>query len=238
MTPKTIKKIIFFLFLITSLQNTYAQKKKIGLLLHVYGPYFFTNTSIPINTTGAFNMYFSAKDSIDEGNKFNQAFTYFKSNTISPYDSILNIYSHLLDNLNHELVIVEDNINDKNAFPIFKKAKTNFNFFLQDLTSLKDKYGIDSLLTLTVYYGFLVEKYMAINLDKKTLYKGKVMLIDLTNNKITSNTHITDIQNIKNWNQPPNYPSIIQSYNKLLQEKLYPSIKEKLLKIMNGSKMP
>lgn len=225
--------ILLFLFFYVS-SMSYAQKKRIGFICTVKGPAFFTSNLILINGNGAFNTYFQKYDSLKTDNKFKEIFTFYQDSIISPKNKIADLCNTTLDSFSYEPIIITENINDRSQYPELKKAKTDFSFFLQDISGLKEKYNIDSLLILNVNYGFELEKIMGINSDKRIKINGKIMLIDIHSNKIRSNGHFSETRNIKNWNQPPSYPTFVESYNKALHDEFLPKCQKKLINVLNG----
>ncbi len=227
------RKIILLLLTAVAANITSGQVKKIGLLINIKGPKFITRN---YDYFGAYmNYHVKENDSIKPDNKFVDIFSFYKGNINNPKNEIVKNSSDVLYEYKYTPVLIEEDIDNDTPFPAFKKAKTDLSFFRKNLYHLKEKYGFDSLIIINGAYGFELEKLTLINGDKKNNIHCKILLIDLKSNKTKSHGNIEVIKNIKNWNQPPNYPTVIESYNELITNDFIPKLKKKINSLCEGN---
>ncbi|QES87217.1 hypothetical protein [Rhizosphaericola mali] len=232
-----IKLINIFLLLVFVTVDLSAQQKKIGVYCEINGPIFFERGPLILNVPSE-RSRLKKVDSSDINSKFEDLFNFYKNNISNPTLELGRIADTILNDNNYSVILIKENFSDDSIFPVFKKSKTDRSFFQKDLRSLKEKYGVDSIILIRGEYGFELEKiYSFANGDKRNSMLLRITLIDLNNNRLRAYGERYTTRIVLHWNQPPNYPTVAEGYNDLFYNKIIPMFKRKMKNLLEGKKM-
>ena len=206
---------LFIILLVVSPTLFYSQpnqnKKRIGFVFKIEGPYkIHRETFLNMTITGGND---SQKD------EYYDAINFLKTDKVNPTEKLKQYYVNEMTWRGFDLVILNEDLVESN-FPVLNPKK-NKQFYL-DMTSLKKKYNVDEVFIVQGKYGLEFEDLG----DKRTNIFLNNFMVSSADNKITKKFTIQEIQNIKKKNllNPPDYPNIVESMNKLLEEKILSEI--------------
>ena len=217
-----MKKFIVFLIVLFNL-NSFSQTEskgiKIGVCFEMRGPYRFKREAMQ-GTVTEFN-------NDDPSDPYYDAIEFFKTEKVNPTNILLKNY---LDNLKlngFNPIIINEKL-DKINFPDYKSQRNKF--YPKDLSYLKKQYDLDYVLIIYGDYGFEFERIGVIGGDKRTHITLYNSFANVNSNEIIEKFRVTDIKNIKKKNllSPPDYPNIVESMGRLLNERILPELKDKV----------
>ena len=211
----------FLCLMFVSFFNSQIQNEKIGVIFRFYGPLIINRQlikEIPKNYQ---------KDT--EISKYYDAVLAMENDNINPTQRIVDFYMTALKDKNVETVLIEKPLIVA-SFPIFdNKGK----FYKLDMRSIKNDYNLSKILIIECTYGFEFENIGLITGDKRTNIIISTSLVKTDDNSIIKSFIVQNIKNIpkKNLLNPPTYPNIEESMNKLLLERIFPDLQAKLQKL-------
>ncbi|CAD0003684.1 hypothetical protein [Flavobacterium salmonis] len=216
------KKIFLILFIAALFNFSYSQnfeKKKIGVIFNINGPYRITRQAMS-NTI--------EKSNVDKKDMFYGAYKFLETGKGNPTERIINAYLKNLASFNVEIIQIKDTIISGGNYPnyVYEKQEYTSDY----LKNTKTKYNLDYLLVVNGQFGIEFEKAGYINGDKRTNIFLRNDFINLETNEEVSNFNVGNISNIKKKNilSPPNFPNIEESMNNLLNDKVLPEIERKI----------
>ena len=156
-----LKKIFLFISIVILFNFSYSQnfeKKKIGVIFNINGPYRITRQAMS-NTI--------EKSNIDKKDMFYSAYMFLETGKGNPTERITKQYLKNLASLNVEIIQIKDTINKANS-PIFVWTKPEY--VSDDLKKTKTKYNLDYLLIVDGQFGIEFEKAGALMEIKEQIY--------------------------------------------------------------------
>lgn len=218
-----MKRIIFFNVIIALIfanmlsAQSNISNENIGIIFRIEGP-------CKIHRSMIYNIISSQNDS------YTSAIKYMKNENINPTKRLKQNYIDKLKVKYPNLVVIDDSLSVEN-FPL--NSIENSKTYKLNLTKLKTKFNIGKVLIVDGFYGLEFESIGFISGDKRTNISLTNYFVNLDNNIIDEKFYVGDIKNIKKKNllNPPNYPNIVESMNRLLDERVLPQIFSKLEKI-------
>ena len=220
-----MKKLIF-LFLLTLVFNAgftqnQESRKKIGLIFNISGPYDISRQTL-INMVGS-------SDKIDQSNPYYEAIKFLGADKCNPTEKIENYYLESLKALNFEPTIIREKIENIDLPKFNMQGKKKFSL---DLKYFKNKYDIDYIIMVGGIFGMEFENIGFISGDKRTHISLRNTFININTNEIKDKFDIGNIKNIKKKNliNPPDFPNVLESMERLLNERIFPEIKNKLVR--------
>lgn len=219
-----MKKIalLFSFFILLFANSIYSQsdkvKERIGVIFRINGPFEIHSNTI-FGTA-------SAKDSISKESKYYDAIMFLKSEKANPTSIIKEFYINSIRLEGYDLVVIDEELNEKN-FPFFESKKNKY--FDLNIKVLKEKYNVDKVLIVFGGFGFEIENFG----DKRTNIALNNFIVNTNTNIIEKRFYIGNIKNIKKDNllNPPDYPNIVESMNRLLDERIFPEVKSMIEKL-------
>lgn len=215
-----------FLFTILSLtfynilsSQTNQNNDKIGIIFKIEGPYKIYRDAI-------YNITSKDGNSVDN-DKYADAIYFFKTEKVNPTEKLKEYYMNQIKLNGFDPILLSENLTEDN-FPAVN-SKTNKQYSL-DMTILKRKYNIDRVLIVIGIYGLEFENIGIFDGDKRTNISLSNFVVNTNDNDINKKFQVGNIKNIKKKNllSPPDYPNIVESMNRLLNERIFPEIKLKL----------
>lgn len=216
-----LKKIFLFISIVVLFNFSYSQnleKKKIGVIFNINGPYRITRQAMS-NTI--------EKSNVEKKDMFYSAYKFLETGKGNPTERIIKTYLKSLASLNVEITQIKDTISEGN-YPNYVYEKQEY--ASDYLNNTKMKYNLDYLLIINGQFGIEFEKAGVFNGDKRTNIFLSNDFIDLETKEVVSNFNVGNISNIKKKNilSPPNFPNIDVSMNNLLNDKVLPEIENKI----------
>lgn len=216
-----LKKVFLFISVVILFNFSYSQnfeKKKIGVIFNINGPYRITRQAMS-NTI--------EKSNVDKKDMFYNAYKFLETGKGNPTERIIKEYLKNLASLNVEIIQIKDTISEGN-YPNYVYEKQEY--ASDYLNSTKMKYNLDYLLIINGQFGIEFEKAGVFNGDKRTNIFLSNDFINLETKDVVSNFNVGNISNIKKKNilSPPNFPNIEESMNNLLNDKVLPEIGNKI----------
>ncbi len=209
------------LFVITNLSftQTNLNQEKIGIIFKTEGPF-------KIYRNGPMNINFNQENDSEE-NKYFDAINFLKNEKANPTVRLKEFYINQLKSSGFEFVIIPEELNEQN-FPLLNSKKNRF--FRLNVSTLKNKYNINKVLIVNIQFGFEFEHVGVLGGDKRTSISINNFVVDINNNEIYRKFTVENIKNIKKKDliNPPDYPNIVESMDRLLNERIYPEITKKI----------
>lgn len=208
----TVIIAILFANVLSAQSNISAEN--IGIIFKIDGPF-------KIHRSMIYNIISSKNEDYDS------AIKYMKNESINPTLKLKQNYILKLKVKYPNLIVIDDSLSVKN-FPL--NSIENSKTYKLNLTTLKSKFNIEKILIVDGFYGLEFESIGFISGDKRTNISLINYFVNLSDNKIEKKFYVGNIKNItkKDLLNPPNYPNIVESMNRLLYERVLPEIDVKL----------
>lgn len=217
-----MKKILFLLISLVSI-TAFSQnsKGKIGVVFNISGPFKIFRNAV-------YNITANDKN-LEEDERFYDVVQFLGTPKGNPRPLIEEYYKKLLSEKGYEVITINETINEEN-FPKFSEKQKKTKFYELDIRSLKNKYNVDKLIIVKGQYGLEVEMIGAFGGDKRTNIGFSNYFVDTNSNIVEKEFYVMNIKNIrkKDLINPPDYPNVTESMNRLLNERIFPDLKLKL----------
>ncbi|MFI0490127.1 hypothetical protein [Flavobacterium sp.] len=218
---KKLKFLIPFFLLFFSIAKSQSTDEKIGILFKFSGPFIIHRDALE-------NIPYQTENG-NKSNKYYDAIKSMKNDNINPQKKIEDFYKSTLKEKQANYIIIEENLTEEN-FPKFEGNKKSFPL---NIKNLKIKYNVETILIVDCVYGMEFESVGIIAGDKRTNIVLNNFLVETNTNSILNKFKVGNIKNIrkKDLINPPNYPNIEESMNRLLIERIFPKLKTELLNL-------
>ncbi len=215
--------ITFFCCLAIGIFAQQNKKEKIGVIFNINGPHKIYKNAGTSNTWDDKNL--------SPDDPFYELIQFLGTEKADMLRPVKENFLQEFKNKGYEPKYLNEDINEKN-FSKFKGGGFRF-----DVRNLKEKYGVDKVLIAMGEYGLEIEKFFGANADKRTNISFTTYLIDLKSNKIENYFSIFKYQNIrkKDLMNPPNYPNVVESIQKLNNDKVLPTLNKKIKELEMSS---
>lgn len=191
-------------------------KEKLGIIFKIDGPYKVNRNYI----------IYGLQKNTSPNDDYSEVFNFLKKE--NPIQRIENFYTEKLNN-RYQLVLINEDLSEEN-FPLFQPKKNRY--YRLDITKIKTKYDVEKVLIVDGIYGLEFENIAMLSGDKRTTVSLNNYIVNTVNNEIIEKFQVSDIKNIrkKGLINPPHYPNVEESMNRLLLERIFPRIEINLEK--------
>lgn len=219
---KFLKLLCLVSLFTLSFYHAQTSNEKIGLLFNLEGP-------VVIHRQALANIQ-SIQKNDNPAHKYYDAIVAMGNDRINPTQRIMDFYSDYFKKKNIEYILINEALTEAN----FPKTDLKEKVFPYDMTVIKKEYQVDKILIVTGRYGLEFEN-IGFNVigDKRTNIAFRNYLVNTHDNSILRDFTVQGAQNVKKKNllTPPDYPNIINSMDRLLNEIIFPKLQRKMQKL-------
>lgn len=217
-------KTLALVFITLISTNSFAQQtaKKIGVIFNIDGPFKIYKQAVYATTS-------TDKDVIEK-DKFYGVIQFLGTEKGNPLPRLQEFYLNALKEKGYDPIILDEAVN-KDNFSKFTEKKKDGDFYDLDIRNFKQKYNVDDVIIVKGQYGLEVEMVYGFGGDKRTNIGFVNYLVDTNTNILKKKFNVYKYQNIhkKDLINPPDYPNVTESMDLLLNKKIFPSLKSKIL---------